>query len=282
MLELLAAAALFAAQPAQSAAQMDCAAPAGTGALLARPERILVIPDWHGAVEIPAAFFGIVCEAAKQGPVTIALEMPETDRVLFRNAMAAPTEEAARSAFLHGDFGNPRSTDGRNSVAMLDMMVGFWRLKAAGNDVVIHPFMPIESVIRGRDQAWWELEMAYGISRALADRPEARVLVFVGDLHARKKGYARFPDVGVPAAGHLHASDTFTLHIAQQGGETWGCSPTGCGPQSGRGRYDPDARGIILGPVEDGAYDGVLAVGPTTASPPAGAQPAVTSSGSSS
>ncbi|RZJ30037.1 MAG: hypothetical protein EON85_05785 [Brevundimonas sp.] len=280
MLELLAAAALFTAQPAQT----DCAAPAGTDALLARPERILVIPDWHGAVEIPAAFLGIVCEAAKQGPVTIALEMPETERTLYRHALSAPTEEAARQVFLHGDFGNPRNNDGRNSVAMLDMMVGFWRLKAAGHDVVIHPFMAVESRIAGRDQAWWELEMAYGISRALVDRPEARVLVFVGDLHARKKGYARFPDGGVPAAGHLHASDTFTLHIAQQGGATWGCSPTDCGPQSSRGRYDPDARGIILGPVEDGAYDGVLAVGPTTASPPAALQdqPAVISSGASS
>ncbi len=77
MLELLAAAALFTARPA---AQADCAAPAGTDALLARPERILVIPDWHGTTEIPAAFLGIVCEAAKQGPVTIALEMPETER----------------------------------------------------------------------------------------------------------------------------------------------------------------------------------------------------------
>jgi hypothetical protein len=113
--------------------------------------------------------------------------------------------------------------------------------------------------------------MAYGVSRALADRPDARVVVFVGDLHARKVGYARFPDIGLPAAGHLHASDTLTLHIAQQGGESWSCRET-CGPQTSRGRYDPDARGIILGPIEDGAYDGVLAVGPVTASPPAAGQ----------
>ena len=275
MLELFAVAALL-------SGQAECAAPAGTDALLERPERVLVVGDWHGTVEIPAAFLGIVCEAANQGPVTVALEMPETERTLFRNALAAPTEEAARETFLYGDFGNPRSTDGRNSVAMLDMMVGFWRLKAAGRDIAIHPFMSVDSVIRGRDQAWWELEMAYGMSRALADRPEARVVVFVGDLHARKKGYERFPDVGLPAAGHLHASDTFTLHTAVQGGESWSCEAT-CGRRVNRGRHDaaPEVRGIILGPVQDGAYDGLLAVGPTTASPPA-AQSAVISSGSSS
>ena len=275
MIELLAVAALL-------SVQAECAAPAGTDALLERPERVLVVGDWHGTVEIPAAFLGIVCEAANQGPVTVALEMPETERTLFRNALAAPTEEAARETFLYGDFGNPRSTDGRNSVAMLDMMVGFWRLKAAGRDIAIHPFMSVDSVIRGRDQAWWELEMAYGMSRALADRPDARVVVFVGDLHARKKGYERFPDVGLPAAGHLHASDTFTLHTAVQGGESWSCEAT-CGRRVNRGRHDaaPEVRGIILGPVQDGAYDGLLAVGPTTASPPA-AQSAVISSGSSS
>ena len=275
MIEMLAVAALL-------SVQAGCAAPAGTDALLERPERVLVVGDWHGTVEIPAAFLGIVCEAANQGPVTVALEMPETERTLFRNALAAPTEEAARETFLYGDFGNPRSTDGRNSVAMLDMMVGFWRLKAAGRDIAIRPFMSVDSVIRGRDQAWWELEMAYGMSRALADRPEARVVVFVGDLHARKKGYERFPDVGLPAAGHLHASDTFTLHTAVQGGESWSCEAT-CGRRVNRGRHDaaPEVRGIILGPVQDGAYDGLLAVGPTTASPPA-AQSAVISSGSSS
>lgn len=99
MLELLAAA-LLSAQPA-------CAAPTGADALLARPERILVVGDSHGTVEIPAAFLAIVCEAARQGPVTVALEMPETERVLFRNAMAAPTEAAARNTLLYGAFGNP-------------------------------------------------------------------------------------------------------------------------------------------------------------------------------
>lgn len=164
MIALLAAASLLAAQP-------DCGAPANTAALLARPERVLVVGDSHGTVEIPAAFLGIVCEAANEGPVTVALEMPETERALFDAAMAAPTEAAARNAFLYGDFGHPRRTDGRNSEAMLEMMLGFWRLKAAGHDLVLHPFQPVMSVIQGRQQAWWELEMAYGMSRALtADR----------------------------------------------------------------------------------------------------------------
>lgn len=244
-----------------------CSSPPGTEVLLEQPQRILVLGDNHGTVEIPAAFLGIVCEAAQQGPVTVGLEMAETERPLIDRAMAAPDETAARDMLLYGDFGHSRSIDGRNSEAMLDMMVGFWRLKAAGYDLTIHPFMPVLSTIQERPQAWWELEMAYGMSRALANRPQARVLIFVGDLHARKAALPSRPDIGLPAAGHLHAADTLSLQIAQQGGTSWGCRPE-CGLQTSGGAYDVEVRGITISPVEDGAYDGVWAVGPTTASPP--------------
>lgn len=261
MISLLAAASLLATQPA-------CAPLAGTEALLARPERILVVGELHGTAETPAAFLALVCEAAAQGPVTVGLEMPETDRPLLDVVMAAPDEATAARILSAGDFGDVRRDDGRNSRAMFDMIIGLWRLKAAGRDVVIRPFAARMSVIRGRDQAWWELEMAHGMSRPLVDRPDARLLILVGNLHARKTPFDRWPEVGLPAAGHLYARDTLTLTVAQQGGQAWNCQEE-CGPHDSRGFYDADARGVILGPVEDGAYDGVLAIGPTTASPPA-------------
>jgi len=276
MISLLAAASLLTTQPA-------CAAPPNTDALLARPERILVVGETHGNVETPAAFLAIVCEAARQGPVSVGLEMPESDRMLLDMVMNAPDETTARRYLRGGDFGDPRRDDGRHSQAMFDMIIGFWRLKAAGHDITVRPFAARMSVIRGRSQAWWELEMAYGMSRPLVDRPEARLLILVGNLHARKTVFPRWAEVGLPAAGHLHAADTLTLRVSQQGGQSWSCQEE-CRPHDSRAVDDPDARGIILGPVEDGAYDGVLAVGPTTASPPAALQdqPATISSGSSS
>jgi hypothetical protein len=186
MISLLFAASLLTAQPA-------CAAPDNTAALLARPERILVVGETHGTAETPAAFLALVCEAAQQGPVTVALEMPETDRPLLDFVMAAPDEATAAQYLRAGDFGDPRRDDGRHSQAMFDMILGFWRLKAAGQDIRIHPFAARMSVIRGRDQAWWELEMAYGMSRPLVDRPDARLLVLVGNLHARKTRFDRWP-----------------------------------------------------------------------------------------
>lgn len=262
MISLLAAATLLTAQPA-------CAPINGVDALLARPERIIVLGEVHGTTETPGAFLAMVCEAAKQGPVTVGLEMPETDRPLLDMVMSAPDEATAARYLRAGDFGDPRRDDGRHSLAMFDMILGFWRLKAAGLDVALHPFAGRMSVIRGRDQAWWELEMAYGMSRALVDRPDARLMILVGNLHARKTVYDRWSEVGLPAAGHLYPADTLTLRTTQQGGQSWNCQEE-CGAHDGMAIDDPDARGIILGPIDDGAYDGVLAVGPTTASPPAG------------
>tara|TARA_R110002167_G_scaffold363870_1_gene584860 strand:+ start:1821 stop:2633 length:813 start_codon:yes stop_codon:yes gene_type:complete len=262
MIALLATALIAASSPA-------CSSLDGTAALLDQPQRVIVVGEVHGTVEAPAAFLGVVCEAAERGPVTVGLEMSEADRPLFDQFMASPDEATARRVLRYGDFGRADRDDGRHSQAMMDMMLGFWRLRLAGHDIALHPFQPLMSRIHARDQAWGELEMAYGMSRALVVRPDARLLILVGDLHARKTPFAPWPEVGLPAAGHLHGTDTLTLHMAQQGGERWGCDQDGCGQETMRGVYDPTVRGIILTPVSDGTYDGVLAVGATTASPPA-------------
>lgn len=71
----------------------------------------------------------------------------------------------------------------------------------------------------------------------------------------------------MPAAGHLPDAETVTLKIAQQGGTAWNCQSE-CGVHSVRTADDVELRGVIIQPVEDGAYDGLLALGPSTASPP--------------
>lgn len=262
MIALLATALIASSPPA-------CSPPEGARVLLDQPQRVIVVGEAHGTVEAPTAFLGLVCEAAQRGPVTVGLEMSEADGPLLNNFMASPDEATALRVLQYGDFGHARRDDGRHSGAMMNMMVGFWRLRAAGHDITLHPFLPLMSRIQLRDQAWRELEMGYAMSRALVVRPEARLLILVGDLHAGKTPIARLPDVGLPAAGHLPTTDTLTLHFAQQGGERWGCGQDGCGQQTMTEVYDADARGIILTPTKEGAYDGVLAVGPVTASPPA-------------
>jgi len=259
MIELLAAG-LLAAQPA-------CEPPAGTDALLSMPQRYIVIGESHGTTETPNAFAQMVCAAAERGPVTVALELPTAMQSRLDAFLAAPDEAAALAALEGAHFMNPRMNDGRSSRAMLDMLLSVRQLRIQGRDVAFHAFQPSNSRPRELSQAWYELDMGHALAGAVYARPQSKILVLVGNLHARKTGFERFPDVGLPAIGHLPAAEVLTLNVAQQGGEAWNCQPD-CGVNPSRAVYDAEARGVILEASDDGAYDGVLALGPSTASPP--------------
>jgi len=260
MIELFAAL-LGAAQPA-------CAAPEGTDALLALERRYIVVGEMHGTTEAPATFAGMVCAAAERGPVTVALELPTAMQPQLDAFLAAPDEAAAVAALEGTPFLNSRMSDGRSSRAMLDMMLSIRGLRAAGRDVAFHAFQPSNRPPPELAQAWYELDMGHALARAAHTRPQSKVFVLVGNLHARKTGFDRFPDVGLPAAGHLPSGEIVSLRVAQQGGEEWNCREEGCGVNTSRRVYDANARGVILEASDDGAFDGVLALGPTTASPP--------------
>lgn len=262
----------------------ECAPPPGTEALLAMPQRVVVIGETHGTAEAPAAFARMICAAAQRGPVTVALELPQGMQPSLDAFLAAPDPDTALAALEGSPFLDPTMNDGRTSHAMLAMLNSVRELKLDGKDVAFHAFQPSSPRPRELDQSWYELDMGHALSLAAYERADAKILVLVGNLHARKTGFDRFPDVGLPAAGHLPAADTLTLNVAQQGGEAWNCQRE-CGVHPSIVRYDAEARGVILEPSEDGAYDGVLALGPSTASQPvrpAEPQPETISSGSSS
>lgn len=257
--------ALFAA--ALLGAQAPCSPPEGTDALLAMAQRVIVVGESHGTAEAPAAFARMVCAAAENGPVTVALELPTGMQPQLDAFLAAPDEAAALAALSGTHFMNPRMNDGRSSQAMLAMLLSVRQLRVDGRDVAFHAFQPSNPRPRELTQAWYELDMGHALARATYARPESKVLVIVGNLHARKTGLARFPEVGVPAAGHLPAAEVLTLKVAEQGGTAWNCQAQ-CGVHPSRAVHDPELRGVVLRSSDDGAYDGVLALGPSTASPP--------------
>ena len=248
-----------------------CTPPDGVSQLWERSERIIVVGESHGTREGPAAFAEIVCAATEQGPVTVALELPSNMQPSLNAFLAAADATTALEALEGTPFLAPRMADGRTSESMLDMLNRIRTLRTEGRDVAIHAFQPNASRPRDWPQAWYELDMAANMAAAVYQRPTGRVLALVGNLHARNTAIERLPEVGLPAAAHLPAQDTLTVVIAQQGGEAWNCQEE-CGPHTQGARYDPDARGVILEPYAEGAYDAVLALGPSTASPPIQAQ----------
>lgn len=248
--------------------QSACSPPDGFRALLDRQERYIVLGEVHGTVEAPATFAQMVCAAAERGPVTVALELPVDMQAQLDAFLAADDRESAMSALQGSPLADPRMNDGRSSQAMLAMMHEVRALRSAGRDIAFHAFQPSAPRPAGLDQAWYELDMGSALAEALYRHPSARVLAIVGAIHARKTGSERFPHVGLPAVGHLPKTDVLSLRLAEQGGQAWNCRQT-CTVNPVGQNYDPSRRGVILEPLDNGTYDGVLALGPVTASPPA-------------
>lgn len=247
-------------------ATTPCSAPTGTDALWRPETRFVVVGEMHGTTETPAAFAEMVCAAAAQGAVTVALELPQSMQPQLDAFLAAPDADTAAATLNGTMFLDPKMADGRSSTAMLTMLESVRGLKAEGRDVAFHAFQPNRSRPRSLSQSYYELDMAVGLTDALHARPEARVLVLVGNIHARKTHLERF-DL-MPATALLPAKEVVSLLVVQQGGTAWNCGQDACGANPMAASYDATARGVMLTPYGEGAFDGVLALGPVTASPP--------------
>ncbi len=274
MFALLAAALLAVAQPA-------CTPIEGSDALWREDLRLVAIGELHGTAEAPAAFADLVCLALQRGPVTVALEYPVQMQPTIDAFMAEPDEPAARRVLLGYEYGPFRHHDGRGSEAMMAMLQRLRTLHQAGGDLRLLATVPDSPRVAGFSQSHAELDRAHLWSTAARAAPERRMMVFVGSVHAEKSRRIGSP-LGLPAAAHFRPEEVLSLFVAQQGGEAWNCRED-CGVHAVPVAEPADRRGVVLTPQADGTFDGYLALGPSTASPPAGLQPSATiSSGSSS
>ena len=254
---------------ALAASGLICTPPQGTDQLLARSERVIVVGEIHGTAEAPHAIGEIACAASEKEPVVVALELEDTLQPTLDAFIAAPDAATAFATLAGSTLLNRAVQDGRTSEGLLKLLQRVRVLKASGRDITLHAFQP-SSIGRGDslDQAWYELNMGFALGQARQKRPDARVIALAGNIHAQKTPLARYPDIGLPAAGHLPTRETLSFKIAQQGGYSWSCGADECGVSPSNVRYDVDARGVIWSPAEDGGFDGVPALGPWTASPP--------------
>lgn len=241
--------------------------------------RFVVLGELHGTAEAPAAFADMVCMALERGPVTVALEYPVQMQPVLDAFMAEPDEPAARGVLLGYEYGPFRHHDGRGSEAMMAMLQRFRTLHQAGSDLRLLATVPDSPRVDGFTQSHAELDRAHLWSTAARAAPERRMMIFVGAVHAEKSRRVGSP-LGLPAAAHFRPEEVLSLSVARQGGEAWNCRQS-CGVNPVTAADPAERRGLVLSPAADGTFDGYLALGPTTASPPA-AQSAVISSGSSS
>jgi hypothetical protein len=249
-----------------AALSLSCAPIPGLDQVWANPKvRTVVIGEEHGSTEAPALFADIVCHAAQRGPVTVALEQPETIQRQLEAYVETGTS-GDRDALLRTPAWTAKFKDGRTSEAMLRLFVRLHDLRAAGADISIAATMPARP---SASQNYYEVMMAS--AWAQATRPPPRlVLALVGNLHARKTDVPLEQGAIRPAASHLPPNETLTLNIVGGGGSMWNCiAVDDCKARTSPLRPAPP-RGVVLGRTDDGAYDGVASTGGAwTASPPA-------------
>ena len=247
----------------------DCDAPRGVERLWASEStRLVMVGEVHGTVEVPTAFAQTVCAASASRPVVVGLEYEDSAQPAIDAWMSSEGSADDLTLLLQSTAFTRRFDDGRSSGAMLALFNELLALKRSGRSISVVAFVPSVERAQGFSQAYGELEMAQRLSRMVQGHPTSLALVLVGRFHASKSAFGAL----LPAAAHLPADEVVSLQLNIQGGQMWTCSGQGpepeCGPRDTGGEDDGE-RGVVLIEDADGRFDGLLSLGPLSASPPA-------------
>ena len=274
-----------------------CSPPAGTAHLSQSAAKYIVIGELHGTRQAPAAVAEIACKLAERGkPILVALELRSIADPVLQRAWAGPRKDFNRT--LLSDMPDWRERkDGVVSQAMLALLERLHALKLAGRRIDVVAFTgPRDPAQAARfaslpGQGPNEAAQADNIRIAAEAKDYAKVLVLVGNVHARKLRWERARTPFDPMVVQLASpKQVLALDLAHSGGTAWNCVMKGAPPASGPitsdaldcsahpARATPFSQGgaprVVLNkdlrtpPGPDPAYDGILDVGPIVASPP--------------
>lgn len=263
------------AQDAGTNRNLRCSPPSGAESLWKLADlNFLVIGELHGTRETPRVFGELVCSATTEAKkrVLVALEFPETARAAFEAYVASKGTDEDRSKFLveSGVMARSQFPDGRTSEAMLRMVERLRMLRGAGRQVFVTTFQrPISTP--SESQTPYEIDLADSLRKAFDSGNYDLAMVLVGNAHARRvtvtPGGGQLPFD--PMATHLPSESTLTLNAVTGAGEAWNCQSTGCGVHRRESQSMGGTSSIVLDDKLLPGYDGVIGIGPITASLPA-------------
>jgi len=232
--------------------------------------RLVLLGEIHGTREIPALVGTLVeRESARGGKVILALEIVTQDQAGVDRYLRSSGSAADRKALLSGAHWREPMHDGRDSVAMFELIERVRRLRAQGRDVAIAFFDPGNVDDRN-------LGMADNLRAVASGAPDARLLVLTGNVHAMTAAppWEMFDGgkrIEPPmTAGRLLADlRPFSIDIAAAIGDAWNCTGV-CGVHPVHPR---DARGAVprleFQAPQDSAWDASLLLPRFSASRPA-------------
>lgn len=283
------------APPPDRAGAAACALPPGWSAVAQRRTRYIIFGESHGTIEAPVFVGATACGLARKGErLLIAIEHQAPENDALQAAWKLPKSQFPSALRLTGWKGR---NDGVGSEAMFELLTRLHALKSDGARIDVVGFNGARDEVqreRFKDlpgQGPHEAAQAENIRLAAEAKAYDRVLVLVGNLHARKRPVVRGNVSFEPMAMRLAPSGEITSLVMKHGpGTTWSCrlkpgvvlqagkplpaNSLDCGNHSTRGIPDlgkPPFVGLgsLPGADPDPAYDGFFWIGPVTGSPPA-------------
>lgn len=212
----------------------------GAASLVSR-ERLnyLLVGEYHGTVEMPRVAADLLCAAVQQKrPVVLGLEFTAENQTALEAYVQSDGSAAARERVLAAPAW--QQPDGRNSLAVFELLDTARRLRAAGHTVSVVAFdlVPAPAVSRARETA-----LAEALVAARARVPNSLVIA---------------------------------LTFARPGGRYFGCraatadAPGGCAVYDMPAREPVRPRGIQMDASLREGFEGVYSAGgPYTAARPA-------------
>lgn len=265
----------------------DCNAPLGWESVAAEAEgRVLFFGEIHGTNEIPPAFSKYVCAVSSGGGGTlVVLEIGEQHQRAIDLASDRTVNDVR--SFLGEEMTDHWSLDdGRGSVANLTMVADIIQLRKAGFNIDILAAQALAGMpeFKSADEAaeWFqsvspsELQQLgesgfAGKVLSIANQYD-RVIVLVGNIHARQTPPAVFAEVQTAA---MLIPDSLSLLVVTAGGTSWNMRNDVAGiheipPNEFAFGLDESTR-LRMSLSEDlaPAFDGYIYVGRVSASPPA-------------
>jgi len=237
---------------------------------LLKPGRILLLGEMHGTEESPAFALDVACHATRAKlPVILGLELSPAEQKRVDGFLDSEGTAADREALLAGSIWQRTYQDGRNSLAMADLIDGARRLRRQGFKIGVSLFDASgASGGQARDR-----RMGLNLAAVAQAAPESMLIVLSGNAHSRiTRGNPRNRDyepMGYVLAEATSRERVVALDVAHGNGSAWICSST-CGVQRLGGRHGETRWAIEIDEATRPAgHQGWYHVGAITASPPA-------------
>ena len=259
--------------------EAGCAAPSGSQGLLDdAADRILVIGELHGTEQAPEFLDALTCLSLERGEtVAVGVEIPADDQDAIDAYLESSGDGEARAALLSSPFW--ASDDGRSSAAQLELLDAL-RLRRQDGQPVSVKALDFGSgdvdLLEDYDQASARDRAMARHAREAAETAD-RVLVLVGNIHARRTRLEGDDFVAESIGSVTEGDDFFFVRTTYGPGEAWNCimvdEELSCGVHPRPGRSRTDAPRVLERDAADESpqrtYDAYVYLGETTASRPA-------------